>query len=192
VATGVFLCAPGRRWLRGISDTCGEGSPSPRKCQTRGNDCNGIARIAGGLTESCVLQCGTPSVISRCGIFSRSVPCSRSQVAAQKAGSAALLRDEIEAGRISVRPLDQFDSFPRRWLKLASRHRRILGGKSGFCFRSCSIHSNVKIAVGMEWRLNRFIVTARMHGIHHAIARASSRSPMVMITRRPARRHLSD
>ncbi|HEV7842217.1 MAG TPA: sterol desaturase family protein [Pyrinomonadaceae bacterium] len=37
-------------------------------------------------------------------------------------------------------------------------------------------HSNVRLPVGVERRLNRLIVTPRMHGIHHSIVREETNS----------------
>lgn len=37
-------------------------------------------------------------------------------------------------------------------------------------------HSDVQLPVEWERRLNRFIVTPRMHGIHHSIARQETES----------------
>jgi len=37
-------------------------------------------------------------------------------------------------------------------------------------------HSNVKLPIGLERKLNRFIVTPRLHGIHHSIVRAETDS----------------
>lgn len=37
-------------------------------------------------------------------------------------------------------------------------------------------HSNVELPIEVERRLNRFIVTPRMHGIHHSIVRAETDS----------------
>jgi sterol desaturase/sphingolipid hydroxylase (fatty acid hydroxylase superfamily) len=37
-------------------------------------------------------------------------------------------------------------------------------------------HSNVRLPVGLERRLNRFVVTPRMHGIHHSTVRAETDS----------------
>lgn len=37
-------------------------------------------------------------------------------------------------------------------------------------------HSNVELPVGLERRLNRFVVTPRMHGIHHSIVKEETDS----------------
>jgi sterol desaturase/sphingolipid hydroxylase (fatty acid hydroxylase superfamily) len=43
----------------------------------------------------------------------------------------------------------------------------------------CSIlfhHSNVRLPIGLERRLSRFVMTPRLHGIHHSIIEAEAHS----------------
>jgi len=37
-------------------------------------------------------------------------------------------------------------------------------------------HANVRLPIAAERRLNRFVVTPRMHGIHHSIVREETDS----------------
>jgi sterol desaturase/sphingolipid hydroxylase (fatty acid hydroxylase superfamily) len=37
-------------------------------------------------------------------------------------------------------------------------------------------HSNVRLSLGLERRLNRFVVTPRMHGIHHSVIQDETNS----------------